>query len=669
MARFPKVRLRAIPVFPSSVIGATGVAITKTGNIWTIQLDVSGIHISGVAEADTATTYALALGGITDDNPKGSYSLVPFSGFQANSADLTSLSALGTFGLVARIGDADYVTRTLTAGTGIGVTNGNGIAGNPTVAISDVELLALAGVTSAADRLFYFTGLGTGSLATFTAFGRSLVDDADAATARTTLGLTSPATTTPAALTKTDDTNVTLTLGGTPATALLQATSLTMGWTGTLAASRGGTGLSSLGTGVATALAINVGSAGAFVTINGAAGTPSSITLTNASGTAASLTAGNVTTNANLTGDVTSVGNATTLTNAPVIAKVLTGYVSGAGTISATDSILSAIQKLNGNNATNANLTGDVTSVGNATTLAAGNAGNLNSGTLLAARMPAHTGDVTSSAGSVATTLANIPTGVPAAGTILHTNIAAPSSPAAGKVSVYSDSTDLRFHDKNASGVIGTTVVADAGASNNFLTAISAAGVVSKAQPSVSNLSGFGTNVAAALGSTLNAASGLVGFSGALGTPSSGTLTSCTGLPAAGVTGLGSYATLSAGQLANSLVADVALNNTGLFFTGPTVAQGTSGTWFASGTVTLLDTVGSAAFIVKLWDGTTLISSSTISTNAANDIKPASLSGVITSPAGNIRISVQDLSSTNGQIKANAAGGTKDSTLTVFRIG
>ena len=43
---------------------------------------------------------------------------------------------------------------------------------------------------------------------------------------------------TPAALTKTDDTNVTLALGGTPTTALLQATSITAGWTGTLAAAR-----------------------------------------------------------------------------------------------------------------------------------------------------------------------------------------------------------------------------------------------------------------------------------------------------------------------------------------------------------------------------------------------------------------------------------------------
>lgn len=52
---------------------------------------------------------------------------------------------------------------------------------------------------------------------------------------------------TPSALSRVNDTNVTLTLGGTPAIALLQAVSLTLGWTGTLAVSRGGTGLNSLG--------------------------------------------------------------------------------------------------------------------------------------------------------------------------------------------------------------------------------------------------------------------------------------------------------------------------------------------------------------------------------------------------------------------------------------
>jgi len=43
---------------------------------------------------------------------------------------------------------------------------------------------------------------------------------------------------TPSALTKTDDTNVTLSLGGSPNTALLQSVSLTLGWTGTLDDSR-----------------------------------------------------------------------------------------------------------------------------------------------------------------------------------------------------------------------------------------------------------------------------------------------------------------------------------------------------------------------------------------------------------------------------------------------
>jgi hypothetical protein len=49
-----------------------------------------------------------------------------------------------------------------------------------------------------------------------------------------------------AALTETDDTNVTMTLGGTPGTALLRAVSMTLGWAGQLSVARGGTGANSL---------------------------------------------------------------------------------------------------------------------------------------------------------------------------------------------------------------------------------------------------------------------------------------------------------------------------------------------------------------------------------------------------------------------------------------
>lgn len=122
-------------------------------------------------------------------------------------------------------------------------------------------------------------------------------------------------------------------------------------------------------------------------------------------------------------------------------------------------------------------------------------------------------------------------------------------------------------------------------------------------------------------------------------------------------------------SIANTLSGDVTLNNIGTFFDGPSVAQGTVGTWFASGTVTLIDTAGSAQFQVKLWDGTTVIASAQAISSAINVVVPVSVSGVLASPAANIRISVKDISSTSGLIKFNASGSSKDSTVTALRIG
>lgn len=95
------------------------------------------------------------------------------------------------------------------------------------------------GLTSytAGDLLYYASGTTLSKLAIGTS-GQWLGSSGSA-----------PQWNSPAALTKTDDTNVTLTLGGSASTALLNAASLTLGWTGQLAVTRGGTGLSTVAQG------------------------------------------------------------------------------------------------------------------------------------------------------------------------------------------------------------------------------------------------------------------------------------------------------------------------------------------------------------------------------------------------------------------------------------
>lgn len=85
-----------------------------------------------------------------------------------------------------------------------------------------------------------------------------------------------PSYTAAGALTKTDDTNVTMTLGGNPNTSLLRAASMTLGWTGTLAVGRGGIGVNTItgimqgnGTGAVTGIT-NSSTVGQILRVTGA---------------------------------------------------------------------------------------------------------------------------------------------------------------------------------------------------------------------------------------------------------------------------------------------------------------------------------------------------------------------------------------------------------------
>jgi hypothetical protein len=170
--------------------GGTGIDTSGSGNAVTFAIDSTVATLSGTQTLTNKSIDASqltgsvanarldaelqALAGLTSAADKG----IQFTG--SGTAATYDLTAAGK----ALLDDADASAQRTTMGVAIGSD----------VQAYDAGLASIAGLTTAANKVIYTTGSDTYAVADFTAFGRSLVDDADAAAGRTTLGLGTAAT-------------------------------------------------------------------------------------------------------------------------------------------------------------------------------------------------------------------------------------------------------------------------------------------------------------------------------------------------------------------------------------------------------------------------------------------------------------------------------------------
>ena len=493
----------------STLTGAVTATAGVTGPITSSSVTITGGSISGITDlavADGGTGASTAAGGLNN--------LLPSQTGNANKY-LQTDGTNATWDAVT-LSTADITGTLPVANGGTGVTSSTGtgnvvLSNSPTLVTPALGTPASGTLTNATGLPIStgVSGLGSG-VATFLGTPSS-ANLASAVTDETGSG---------ALVFANSPTLVTPTLG-TPASATLtNATGLPIS-----------TGVSGLGTGVATFLATpssaNLISAvtdetgtGSLVfatsptLVTPALGTPSALVGTNITGTASGLTAGNVTTNANLTGAVTSVGNATSLgsfSSANLLGALTDETGTGSAVFSTSPTLVTPI-------------------LGTPTSATLTNATGLPLTTGVTGQLPVANGGTGTATPSIVAG-----TNVTVTGTWPNQTIAASSGGTPG-----GSTTQVQYNNAGAFGGItgattnGTalTLVAPVLGTPASATLTNATGL-----PISTGVSGLGTGVATALAVNVGSAGAPVVNGGALGTPSGGTVTNLTGTASINING------------------------------------------------------------------------------------------------------------------------------------